>query len=64
MGHEPCKIESAEWLKICGDHDECIAVCVDDMLIASKYPQGEVDALINKQRFRLKVADSMSYHLG
>ena len=54
MGHEPCEMERDTWLNDCGEHYEHIAVHANDVLIAQKYPQGAVDALINKHNYKLK----------
>ena len=63
MGHEPCEMELYVCLKDFGEHHWHIAICVDDLLIASKYPQGVVDALTNKYHFKLKGTDNISYYL-
>ena len=52
------------WLKDCGENYECIAVCANDLLIASKDPQNTVDPLENKHHFKIKGTGPMSYHLG
>ena len=41
-----CNMEIDTWLKDCGKYYECIVVHVDDLLIASKYPQGAANTLI------------------
>lgn len=46
------------------DHYEHIAVCVDDLLIASKDPKQIIDALTNKHSFKLKGTGPISHHLG
>ena len=43
---------------------ECIAACVDDLLIASKSPQLILDALNNKHNFTVKGTGHISYHLS
>jgi len=42
------------WMRDKGDHCECIAVCVDDLLIASKDPDSVVKLLMEKHQFKLK----------
>ena len=65
MGFEPCKMEPEIWLRPCGeDHYEHIAVCVDDLLIASKDPKGTIEVLTNENYFKLKGTGPISYHLG
>ena len=54
MGYFPCKAENDVWMKDCQDHYECIAVCVDDLLIASKNPQDIVDQLTKTHKFNLR----------
>ena len=50
-------------LKDCEDHYENIAVCIDDLLIASKNPKGLVDILTRKHEFKIKCTGPMSCHL-
>ena len=45
-------------------HCECIAACVDDLLIASKDPEGIAHLLANKHKFKLKGTGPIKYHLG
>ena len=52
------------WLKDCGENYDHVAVCIDNLLIVSKDPQGVVDVLINKHNFKLKETVPISYHLG
>ena len=52
------------WLRDCGDYYECVAVCVDDLLISLKEPQKIVDSLINKHNFKLKGTGPIKHHLG
>ena len=48
-----------------GDHYEYIAVYVDDLLIASKNPQGIIDQLQAKPHaFKLKGTGEVDFHLG
>ena len=64
MGYKPCKMEPDVWIKDCGNHYEHIAICVNDLLIASKDPHGTVDTLTSNHHFKLKGTGPMSYHLG
>jgi len=43
MGFFPSKAERGIWMRDRGDHCECVAVCVDDLLIVSGKP-GEITA--------------------
>ena len=53
-------MEPDVWLRYCGEHYECIDICVDYLLIASKDPQVVVDALTNNHHFKLKGTGTMS----
>ena len=65
MGWIPSKAESDIWMKDCGSHYECIAVCVDNLLIASKKPQEIIDALKGEpNNFKLKGTRPVTCHLG
>ena len=65
MGFFPSKAEEDIWMRDCGDHYEYIAVYVDDLLIASKEPQGIIDALTSKpNNFKLKGTGPLTFHLG
>jgi hypothetical protein len=57
-------MEPGIWLKDYGEHYEHISIHVDDLLIASKYPQSVIDTLINNHHFKLKGTVPMSHHLG
>ena len=57
IGFFPCKMEPDTWMRKvrdCRPHYECIVVCVDDLLIASKSPQAIADPLTNNYKFKLK----------
>jgi hypothetical protein len=43
---------------------EYIAVYVDDLLIASRYPKSIVPTLQEKHKFKLKGVGSLTYHVG
>ena len=45
-------------------HYECVAVYVDNLLIASKVPQAIVDLLTKEHKFKLKGTGPTKYHLG
>ena len=47
-----------------GDHYECIAVHVDDLLIASRDPEAIIKALTEEHQFKLKGTGPISFHLG
>ena len=47
-----------------GDHYECIAVCVDDLLLVSKNPKLLLDTLKEKYDFKLKGSGSIEFYLG
>ena len=52
------------WLRDFGENYECIYVCVDDLLIASKDLQGVVDALTKKHHSKLKITGPIPCYLG
>jgi len=47
-----------------GDHYKCIAVCVDDLMFASKDPETIVKTLVEKYQFKLKGTGPTEFHLG
>ena len=57
-------MEPDVWLKDCREYYEFISVHIDDVLIASKYPQVSVDSLMNNHNFKLKRAGPISHRLG
>ena len=61
-------MEPDTWMRKAEDdnspHYECIAVHVDDLLIASKTPQATVNLLTNDCEFKLKGTGPIKYHLG
>ena len=63
-GFMPCKGETDIWMRRRGDLYEYIAVYVDDLAIVSKSPQGIIDVLLNKYKFKLKGTGPISFHLG
>ena len=61
----PSKADEDIWMRDCGDHYEYIAVYVDDLLIASKNPQGIIDYLLSEDiGFKLKGTGLVKFHLG
>ena len=65
MGFTPSKAEPDIWMRRVDDHYEYIASYVDDLLIASKNPQGIIDALEAKpHKFTLKGTGEVKFHLG
>ena len=65
MGFNPSKMDADIWMRDCGDHYEYIACYVDDLMIASKNPQGIIDALKgDPNNFKLKGTGPISFHLG
>jgi hypothetical protein len=65
MGFTPSRAEEDIWMRDMGDHYEYIAVYVDDLAIASKNPQGIIDALEgDPNNFKLKGTGPMAFHLG
>ena len=55
MGFHPSKAEDDIWMRDAGTHYECIAVYVDDLMIASHDPKGIIDALKGEpHNFKLK----------
>jgi len=47
------KCEKDIWMRHKGDHCECIAACVDDLMIASKDPDSIVKLLMETCQFKL-----------
>ena len=65
MGFTPSKAEEDIWMGDCGDHYEYIAVCVDDLMIASRDPQKIINELQAKpHNFKLKGIGPVDFHLG
>ena len=65
MGFFPSKAEADIWMRRKGNHCECIACYVDDLLIASKNPSSIIDELMAKPHsFKLKGTGPISFHLG
>ena len=65
MGFFPSRAEDDIWMRDAGDHYECIAAYVDDLLIASRNPQAIIDQLQSKPHsFKLKGTGPVNFHLG
>ena len=64
MGFTPSKAEQDIWMREKDGLYEYIAVYVDDLLIASKNPQGIIDELTKEHKFNLKGTGGVSFHLG
>ena len=65
MGFIPSRAERDIWMRDCGDHYECIATYVDDLIIGSKDPEAIVNTLTSpKYGFKLKGTGDVSYHFG
>ena len=65
MGFFPSKAEEDIWMRDAGTHYECVAVYVDDLMIASHDPKSIIKALSGKpNNFKLKGTGPVTYHLG
>jgi len=64
MGFFVSKAEKDIWMRDKGDHYECIAVHVDDLLIASKDPDSVIKLLTEKCQFKLKGTVPTEFHVG
>jgi len=65
MGFFPSRAEPDIWMCAKGDHYECTACYVDDLLIASRQPQGIIDQLQSAPHsFKLKGTGPITFHLG
>jgi len=64
MGFFTSHCEKYIWMRDKGDHYECIAVHVDDLMIASKDPDLIIKMLMEKHQFKLKGACPTKFHLG
>jgi len=64
MGYFTSKCEKDIWMRDKGDHYECIAVHVDDLMIASKDPDSIIKILMEKYHFKLKGTGPTKFHLG
>ena len=64
LNFKPCKADPCVWLRERKDKYEYIAICVDDLLIASEEPQKIIQDL--KEKFKLKIKDDgpLEYHHG
>jgi len=64
MGFFASKAEKDIWMRDKGDHYECIAVHVDDLLIASEDPDSVIKLLTETCQFKLKGTGPTEFHLG
>jgi len=64
MGFFTSHYEKDIWMRNKGDRCECIAVHVDDLMIASKDPDSIIKMLTEKCQFKLKGAGPTEFHLG
>ena len=65
FGFVPSKADEDIWMRDMKTHYECIAACVDDLMIASKNPQEIIDYLLGEPiNFKLKGTGPVTYHLG
>ena len=64
MGFTPSRAEQDIWMRPKGDHYEYIAVYTDDLMIASKDPEGIIHELTDVQKFKLKGTGPVQFHLG
>ena len=64
MGFFPSKALSDMWMRDKGDHYECVAVYVDDLLIVSNKPNDITHDLEITHHFKLKGTGPISFHLG
>ena len=68
MAFQPCKIDpEIQMRRVDNEEDlsyECIAICTDDFIIASKSPEIIVDSLISECNFKLKGTGPINCHLG
>jgi len=64
MGHFPSKAEKDIWMRDKGDHCKHSAVCVDDLMFASKDPETIVKTLVEKCQFKLKGTGPSEFYLG
>jgi len=64
MGFFTSHCEKDIWMRNKGDHYVYIAVCVDDLMIASKDPDLVIKMLLEKCQFKLKGTGPTKFHLG
>jgi hypothetical protein len=64
MGFSPSKAEPDIWMHQNGDVYKYIGVYVNDLAIVMQDPQGIIDALESKYKFKLKGMSPISFHLG
>ena len=64
MGFFPSMADEDIWMRDMGDNCECLAACVDDLMIASKNPKAIIDALMGAHKLKLKGTGPTTFHLG
>jgi len=64
MGFFTSKCQKDIWMRDKEDHYKCIAVHVDDLMIASKDPDSIIKLLMETHQFKLKGTGPTKFHLG
>ena len=64
MGFFPSKADPDVWMRANEDVCECIAVCVDDLVLAAKDAQALADTLMTDCKCKLKGVGPIQFHLG
>jgi len=64
MGLTPSEAESDIWMREADDACECAAMCVDDLVVASKGPQGVMTCLKRHRSLTLGGTGPAASHLG
>ena len=62
MGFRPSKADFDLWIRPKGDHHECVATCVDDILVFSRDPMPIIEEI--RKTFVLKGVGKPEYYLG
>ena len=64
LNFRPCKADPCVWLREMKNKCEYIAICVDDLHIASEEPQKIIQDLEGKFKVKIKGDGPLEYHLG
>ena len=64
LNSRPCKADPCVWLRGMKDKYECIAIYVDDLLIASEEPDKIIQDLKDKFMLKIKGDGPLGCHLG
>ena len=64
LGFKPCKADPCVCLREVKNNDECIAIYVDNLLIASDKPQQIIQDLKANLKLKIKGDGPLEYHLG